>query len=392
MNNEEQSLNGYDHKASVLKKIKYGLLVFLILILLFFFIGYRDDITLENLRYLLKYVDVSPSSIGSSDVRTITFDASALKTDVFRSDLVVLTSNEVATYDQSAKKGISDSVSLTSPSLSISDKYFSVFDMGENYYAIYNSFSKIYEETTPYAVWDVVLAENGEYCVITAEKGYRSALKIYNSEFNNKMNWYTTDKYIVCADIFSGRDIFYIAGCVKNNDSGDFLSSIILLREGSEKVEMTLEFPSELILNTEFYENGNICVLTDKALRVVDLTGKTLAVVSFTSDSLRMFECSDEYAALVLNENSIGTEHRMIILDKRGNTSIDAVVNSDIRDLSVRGSDVILLGSQSLTAFDADNGKYKEHITDKSYLNSHALGNSRALLIYSNNAYVVSIE
>ena len=74
MNNEEQNLNGYDRKASVLKKIKYALLVLLILLSLFFFIGYRDDITLENLRYLLKYVDVSPAAIGSSDAKSIAFD------------------------------------------------------------------------------------------------------------------------------------------------------------------------------------------------------------------------------------------------------------------------------------------------------------------------------
>ena len=391
--NDENNTNGFDRKASVMKKIKFALLALLILLLLFFFLGYREDITLENIRYLLKYVNVSPTAIGSDDAQTIVFDAdSDAVTGLFRSDLVVLDKDEVSTYDLSSKKGISDRVSLANPTLSLGEKYFAVFDMGDNYFAIYNSFSKIYEETTPYAIWDVVIGENGEFLIITAEKGYRSALKVYNSDFENKMNWYTPDKYAVSADISSGRDTFYVAGCIKNNENGDFLSGVIVLREGSDEVNTSVDIPSEMILNTKFFENTNICVLTDRALRVYDLTGKELEKIVFSSDSLKFFEMSDEYAVLVLNENSIGTKHRMIIIDKTGNTSVDTVVDSDARDLSVEGSEALLLGTQTLVSANAENGKVVMLDTDRSYVSSHALGNSKAVMIYDNNAYVVSTE
>ena len=391
--NEEISLNGYDRKASVLKKIKYAVVVLLVLLLMFFFIGYREDITLENIRYLLKYVDVSPSAIGEDSNVAVSFDESAvLFTSVYRSDLVILTQNKIVTYDMSAKNGISDNHTLLNPALSVGKKYFAIFDMGENYFALYNSFSKIYEETTVYPIWDIELGDDGEFAVITAEKGYRSALKIYNNDFENKMNWYTSDKYIVSADLYAGKDAFYVAGCVKNSEDGDFLSSVIVLCDGSDKVETSVEFKSELIFETEFFENGNICVLTDEALRVIDLTGKELERIEFEPDSLRMFESGDDYAALVLNENSIGTEHRMIILDKKGNTSMDSVIDSDIEYLSVKEDNVILLGSHTLTAVNAENGEIKAHNADKSYSAVHALARQRAILIYENNAYVVSVE
>jgi len=390
---EEVNINGYDKKASVLKKLKYAVLVVLILTVLFFLVGYREDITVENIRYLLKYVDVSPSIIGSENAKKIIFEEdSSSVTGVYRSDFVVVTQNGVSTYDLTAKKGISDSFSLITPSLSVGEKYFAVFDMGENYYAIYNSFSKIHEETTAYPIWDVVFGADGEFALITAEKGYRSALKIYNSDFNNRMNWYTSDKYIVCADIHSSRDAFYLAGCVKNNDKGDFVSSLAVLRDGSEEMHLFLEFESELILDAEFFENGNICVLTDESLRVIDLAGNVLAKESFSSDSLRMFEAGSTHAVIVLNENTIGTEHRVIILNKKGNTLTDTTVDSDIKDISVTGDNILLLGSQKLTSIDADRNKMTDHVADKSYSRVHALTKSRAVLIYENDAYVVSVE
>ncbi len=393
VNNNENNTNGFDRKASVMKKIKIALIVLLVLMLLFFFLGYREDITLENIRYLLKYVNVSPAAIGSEDAQVISFDSdSEALTGVFRSDLVVLDKDEVLTYDLSAKKGISDPVSLANPTLSLGEKYFAVFDMGDNYYAIYNSFSKIYEETTPYAIWDVVIGDNGEFLILTAEKGYRSALRVYNSEFENKMNWYTPDKYAVSADISTSRDTFYVVGCVKNNENGDFNSSVIVLKENNDKIETTVDIPSELVLNTKFFENTNMCVLTDRALRVFDLTGKELEKINFSSDSLKFFEACDGYAVLVLNENSIGTKHRLIIVDKKGNTSIDTVVETDVHDLSVAGEEVLLLGAQTLVSANAKKGSVSFVETDRSYASAHALGNSKAVMIYDSSAYIVSTE
>lgn len=390
---DEKNLNGYDRKASVLKKLKFTTLAILILVLLFFFLGYREDITIENIRYLLKYVDISPAEIGSADAQVIPFEAdSSAITTLFRSDLVVVDKDEVSTYDMSAKKGISDTVSLASPTVSTGKKYFAVFDMGDNYYALYNSFSKIYEETTPYAIWDVVIGDNSEVLIVTAEKGYRSVLKVYNSELENKMNWFTPDKYIVSADIFSSRDTFYSVGCVRNNENGDFLSSLVVLKAGAEEVFSDLEIASELILKTDFFSNGNIAVLTDKAVRVVDLTGKVLSETRFSSESLRLFETEGEWSALVLNENSIGTEHRLIILDQTGNTSMDTVIDTDVRDLSVSESDVVILGTQKLISISTDKREPVVHTTDRSYEKAFALGDSKAVLIYDNNAYVVSVE
>ncbi len=390
---DEKNLNGYDKKASVLRKLKFLTLAVLILVLLFFFLGYREDITVENIRYLLKYVDISPAAIGSAEAQVIPYDAdSSAVTTIFRSDLVIVDKDEVSTYDMSAKKGISDTVSLASPTVSCGNKYFAVFDMGDNYYALYNSFSKIYEETTPYAIWDIVIGDNGEVLIVTAEKGYRSVLKVYNTELENKMNWYTPDKYIVSADVFSSRDTFYAVGCVQNDSNGDFLSTLVILKAGSEEVFSSLEINSELILKTAFFDNGNVAVLTDKAVRVVDLTGKVLSETRFSSESLRLFETEGEWSVLILNENSIGTEHRLIILDQTGNTSMDTVIDTDVRDLSVSESDVVILGTQRLISIKADKQELVTHATDRSYEKALALGDSKAVLIYDNNAYVVSVE
>ncbi len=391
--NDEKILNDYEKKASLMKKIKYAIIILLVFMILFFLVGYRNDITLENIRYLLKYVDISPAAIGSEKAQVIRLDTESDATyGVFRSDLVVLSRNGLKTYGMNGKEGISAGVSLNSPAFSAADKYFAVYDLGENYFALYNSFSKIYEETTAYPVWKVSISNDGDFLVITAEEGYRSALKVYNSDFENKMNWYTADKYIVSADIHGKRDVVIAAGCVQNNAQGDFLSSVSVLHDGSDKVEASVEYPSELFLDLKFFDNGNLCVLTDCAVRILDMKLKELEKITFSSDSLRMMDVGESYAALVLNENSIGTLHRMIILDDSGNTSMDVEISSDVRDLSVSGNKVLVLGSQALISTDIRKKKQELHAADKSYSEILSLSEDKAILIYDKNAYLVSIE
>ncbi len=389
----ETNYNDYEKRASFLRKIKYLTVAVLVLVFLFFLVGYREDITVENIRYLLKYVDISPAPIGSKEAQEIALDTESDATlELFRSDLVVLSKHELKTYDMSSREGISASVSLTTPTISAGSKYFAIYDLGENYFALYNSFSKIYEETTSYPIWDVVVSNDGDFALITAEEGYRSALKVYNSNFENKMNWYTADKYIVGVDLFGKRDRYIAACCVENSENGDFLSSLNILKDGSDKIEAYVEIPSELCLEVKFFDNGNVCVLTDTALRVYDLKGKELEKIKFNSESLRMLDVGEEYAALVLNENSVGTVHRMIIVSEDGNNVMDTFVNSDIRDLCVEKDSALLLGAQTLISVDIPREKISEHSADKSYSKILALSEDRVILVYDKTAYVVSIK
>lgn len=387
------SPNAFDRKASLIKNIKYAVALLLVFDFLFFFLGYRNDITVENIRYLLKYVNISPSVIGSENARVIPIESTdGVQTAIFRQELVVVTKNKVTTYDMNAKEGFSDTVSLSSPAISTGKNFFAVYDRGDNYFALYNSFSKIYEEVTPYPVWDIIISDSGEYSVITAEKGYRSALRVYNTNFENKMNYLTSDKYIICSDTHSGKDVFYVVGCLKNSEEGDFLSSAVILKDGSEDVYMTVEFPSEMILNAKFFDNGNMCVLTDKSVRVLDLAGGELSKISFSSDSLKMFDAGTDYCVLILNENSIGTKHRMIIIDDRGNTLTDTVIDSSVDDISAGGREVLILGSSSVISFKLDDNTLTEHYADKGYTKILSLKKSEAILIYDDNAYIVSTK
>lgn len=388
---EEKEFNEYGQKASMFKKIKYLLIVLLVFVVLFFLVGYREDITVENIRYLLKYVDVSPRTIGAEDATVVKIDVEGEReTRLFRSDIVALTGSEVKTYDLSGKEGISSTVSLSNPTLSCGKDFFAVFDMGENYYALYNSFSKVYDETTTYPIWDVVIGDTGSFAVITAEKGYRSALKVYNSDFENKMNWYTADKYIIATDMYTNRDTFIAAGCVQGGETGDFISSLTVLRDGADKVWSFSEFAGEMLLDVKFFDNSNIALLTDTALRIVDLTGKVLETFKFKSDSLRMFDMGDGICALILNENSIGTLHRLIIYDESGNTCMDTEILSDIRDVSVIKDTVFLLGSQTLVVCEPKHEKITSLETDKAYVKVMALSKDRVVLLYGDNAYIVT--
>ncbi len=387
------SENKFKNTSLKIKRIRYIIALVLVVFVIFAVFSYREDLTVENFRYLMKFVDVKPLTFGSAENAQINFDSdSSTVTGSFKEDLVTVSKTAVKIYDLSSKQILDSPVSLMKPALAVGDKYFAVFDIGSGYLGIYNSFSKLWEKTFSYPVLDVALDSKGNFSVITAEKGYTSALKVYNDDFENIFNWRTADKYAVTSDIMTDSDMFLLVGTVRSNTSGDAVSSVFLLSDSSKKPLVSLDFEGELMVDTSFNGEGNAVVLTDRALRFINRSGKVLSEFFFNSSELRKFEVGETYTALVLNEKLVGKDHKVFIFDANGDTYIQKEVVSEITDVALSDSFAFILGVEDITVFDIKSKKTKSYPSERSYRSVHLFDKKNVYLVYDSLAVALGVE
>ena len=185
--------------------------------------------------------------------------------------------------------------------------------------------------------------------------------------------------------------IYISVGTIRNNTSGDVVSSLVLLSDSSSKPIATLDFQSELIVDLSFNEDRNTVLLTDKALRFIDKTGKILTEVFFNSSSLRKFEVSNQYTALVLNEKLVGKNHKVFIFDANGNTYMEKAVVTEITDVALSDNFAFVLGVEDITVLDLDTKKLKSYPSERSYRSVHLFDDKNVYLVYDSLAVALGV-
>ena len=391
--NNTNEQNTYVNIASRVKKIRYVIVTVLVLFVALAIFSYREDLTIENFRYLMKYVNVKPVVFGSDDNTQINFESdSATICSSFKEDLVVLTKSSLKIYDMTSTEILESAHSMNSPQIALGEKYFSVYDLGGKYIAVYNSFSKLWETTLDYPIYDVSIDEAGNFCVCTSAADHTSALLVYDNRFEQIFAWKSVDKYAVCADIFTDKNTYMSVGTIKSTTEGDILSTLLVMSRDSSEVLCTVTLESEMIMNVRFNDESNIVCLTDKALRVYSLSGELLSAYKFDAKILRNFSQGGKWSVLVLNENVVGKEHQVIIFDAKGNTYLEKNIASEITDLCISSGYVFLLGVEDVTVIDISKKEAESYGTDRSYRSIELINNSNVYLVYDSVAFASGVH
>ncbi len=393
MTGKDKDTNEYSKASSRIKRIRYIIAIIFIIFVIFAVFSYREDLTVENFRYLMKYVNVKPVTFGSGENAQINFDAdSSTVTSSFKEDLIVASKTAVKIYDLSSKEILSSDAVLMRPAISTGEKYFAVYDLGANYVGIYNSFSKLWDTESDYPVYDVALDEKGNFCIVTASKGYTSAVKVYNGSFENMFNWRSADKYAIAADICHDEGTYLAVATLRGNTSGDMVSSLVLLSTDNASPLATLDFEGEMVVDVAFNSKGRAVLLTDKAIRFTDTSGKVLSETYFNSGAVRKFETSGEYTLLLINENLVGKNHTLIIFDADGNTYMEKTVTTEITDTALSESFAFILGVEDITVVDIENKKTKTYPSERSYRSVELFDDENVYLVYDGLAVAAGVE
>lgn len=325
------------------KEKKFRLYKFLtIAVLVAFLLGgallFENDITVENLRYLIKYFDFS-SSGAFSEESVIYYNAdSGNEFYVFRGDLALVNPGGITLFDRRGSAVMTDTFNMANPTCVSSDKYIAVYDLGGHQVRVYNSFALLYENTFDYTVRGVSINSDGEFAVVTAAKSYRSAVYVYDREFKEVYKWLSSDKYATDA-VFSDRNILTVS--TVHSSEGELLSELIELKPGNNKPVSEVKMKSELPLSHFTDRNGTV-LLTDENLKFIK-KGKEIASVPFQEGSVKKFSLGEEYSAVLQDDLSVGVNFRLGIYDREGKEIISQQFSVAVLDIEIYEDAVYVL-------------------------------------------------
>lgn len=388
---EKYSLNdekGYRKLSKTFRFYKFAALFLCIIFVLGGSVVFKDEISVENLRYLLKYLDLNASDITSQNAQ-ISFDiadASGCTAGLYRNDLVLVDQNNFEVFDFHNGKVYNDTFSMTHPTLNTSSRYAMIYDLGGKQLRLYNSFSLLKEQTYDYPVFCADVNDHGRYAVATSEKNYHCAVYVYNASLQQVFKWLSADKYV--SDIALNDDSSELLSIASvRADKGDFVSDLLLFRTDRSDQGRAWSFPGELPLKT-FVDSSYVRLLTDHALHTVSIETGEITTVSFDREQLKKYYFSQDYSVIVLDDNTVGASQLALICDRAGQQVRSYNAPHTIQSLDCYEDQVFFFHSRQLCRLDVSGGECVTYDLEGEYTQFFATGPRSVVLVEPGGARV----
>lgn len=358
---DDVQMHPYEKVSSKLRVLKFALLIVLVIFLIGGMFILREDFTAENLRFLLRDIGLSTPSLGlNSSSLSFDYDTS-LSSALYHNDLVLLRRSLLEVYSFSGSRSLAQNVAFSSPALITGDKYMLAYDIGGTKLGIYNSFSELYTEEFEYKIFCADLANDGTFAVVTGEKGYHSALYVYNNDFGRIFRYATADRVIYDTAVCRENPRFVAISTVRS-ENGDFFSEVLLFDTARAEVRKSFSFSAQMPLELSFETEDTIALLTDSALNLMQVRGEEQKSFPFDSTALSSFYAQENTLVLVKNAGIIGTtlDIDVIRADDYSDTKSFSL-NSQVQDIRIANNSVYLLSHDSLSVYSLTNGSLKTH-------------------------------
>lgn len=335
-----------EKKVKKIRLYKFIAVTVLVLFLLGGFLLFENEITIENLRYMVKYLDFSSS--GAFSEESVIYYNADVDNDfyVFRGDLALINPRGVTLFDRRGSAVMTDTFSMTKPTGVCGEKYLVIYDLGGHNVRVYNSFSLLYEESFDYAVQSVSINSDGAFCVVTAEKNYRSAVYVFDRNFEETYRWLSADKLASGAFLSDRNELSISAVHVQN---GELISELIELKVGEKDPLSVFTLQGELPLMHRS-ERQNALLVTDLSFHILE-KGKSVVSRDFVQGSILKVALSENRIAVLSDELSVGVNYKLSVFDDEGEEIRSHKFSETIQDLKVFDETVYVLTHTELFVF-----------------------------------------
>lgn len=331
--------------ANKFKTAKFLVLLLLVIFTLFMISVFRNDITLENCKYLIRFFS-SANTVYSGDYENIYYDtAGVLSIDMFNEDLVTIKNDGIELYNRSGSNVASYEINQVTPTLVKAGKYMLVYDLGGHSFKLFNNFSMLTEQICDYPISCAAVSPEGMYAVVTKSLDYQSVIYLYDHNFNLISKIYK-DKYVTDIEIDSKGERLLCTSAVAEN--GRYRSEISTYTPYTDKQESINALEGVFAIDGGFFSGGEYAALTDNRLVFFDRSNNAVAEYSFGNAVPTNCLILDDYAVLCYNENIVGSQSRVLVFEPDGDVCIETSVDDKILDCDSFGDHLYLLTDQKL--------------------------------------------
>lgn len=352
---ENEAYLHYAKQTKILRRVRVIAVIVLISFLVMMVVLFRDSITIENLQYFLRYLDTRQAQ--SDTISSIPYDSSSVSDiAVYKGGLAMVDSASVSLYDLNGDVIMTKEAANTSPLISSGDTTFLVYNIGGNTVQMYNSLTCLFDQTYDNPISCAAVNNDGMFFVGTRSMEYRSVIDVYNKNFELIYQWFSPDKYLMCADLKDGGDSLVTAAIYANED-GSNSAVVSVYRTNSEDVQSEITLTDQIPLSVHVQSNGGIVLITDRGLQFYDDALKLKNEVTYTGYVPVRAESFDEYSYFALNKNVVGSQHEITVTDRDGNVLFSKNVEGEITDCTRSGDMLYFLMERQLVCVSPRDGR-----------------------------------
>jgi hypothetical protein len=330
--------------------IKFIIIMFLAGFTLFSFSYYKEELTIENFRYMLKFINFGTSTNTNPDSAVYYDKDASNKGEVLRGDLAVINKNGFFVYGFNGSKVYSRLYKYDHPKMVTNSKNIIACDLGGYEVQIYGTNQLTQTISYKYPVLGLAASENGPFAVISSEKSYRSALFIYDEHFRVIYKYFSGDKYIDFVSVSeNGKEALALLHYPKE---GSIITLLMRFSVDSEQPVFQYEFIDEMPLGVNFMSDNSYCVMTSDAIRFFTPDNKLRKESFFGEKSLLGYEFNRNYAIITYDASGLSSGMDVEVFRKDGSIVTSKSFASSVLDKKINGDKLYVLTHGSITTID----------------------------------------
>lgn len=279
---------------------KFITILCLVVFLIFSFTFLRGEITLENLRYLLKFISFTntETSITAAKINYPSGDPNRL--ELYMGDLCTLSPSGYGLYDSRGNQIMTAPITYVAPVLKVSDRYALCYDMDGHSFTVLNSFAKLFDGTSDYPITAGAVSNKGGFAIAAASREYRTAITVYGDNLKPATRIYKNGHLM---DMEFSSDSSTLAVMTAGVSNGQFFTKIELVSSNSDEILDSAEI-SGLGYSFYFTESGFIAV-TDEGIVFFDAELRPVTRINHDAP-LSMTDCSERYITCIYSDGILG--------------------------------------------------------------------------------------
>ncbi len=377
----------YKTAASWTGILKYTVLAAFFVYFMVMTLAYSSQINIENFRYIIKDMNFK-LPVKAEDYGEIYYISDLEKSfALYRGDFVSIGRSRIDVIELSGKNIQSAEISCVKPRMSVSEKYLLVYDLSNNGFSVFNSFSLLYSETLDYPISCACINDKGYFLIVTKSAEYKSVVVIYNNDMKKVYQYNTNDGYVF--DVLFDNDGNFLLYTVSAKGGG-FVSRIVKGGVRSETREVIFEKNNTAFISAKRAEGDRVSVLCEDTIAFFD-GGELLGEFDVYPRVCRKFEASDGYTAAVISTADTGSDSYLYVFDKNGELIHEEAATSDVQKIYVQNGAVYQLYTDRIRKTDLKTNKTYEHKTEYNAVALVFVDNEFVLLATPSRAYPISV-
>lgn len=360
--------------------MRYAVLLFIVLFGVYSFSFHSSEITVDNFDYMMKFLNVGEEE-DARPSNLISFDGSVGNRGlIYKGDLAILNENGLTVTGWDGEVILREAFSFDHPKLIENGKNIFCYDLGGKELRIFNSYSQLSKMNFDYPVHFVDASANGEFCVVSSAKGYRSAVYVYDSEFRTRYTRFFSDKYVNFAAMSANGQEFIVAAHYSKN--GNLVTQISKFSITAENALFTKEFIGEIPLGI-YYTDGGYCLLTTDTMRSFNTENEVVSEISFSERRLLSGKVFGARALINYGMEGLSGGTEAVVYRADGSVEYKTTFDASLSDAVICENTLYTLSPGVLTACDIKSGEKTSYNIPTSY--SALVPDGSAIILFSEN-------